>query len=180
MNNTIGNPSNFAISYCFYEDSHETEIEMIVNNINLLEFERNGCHLTTKWNLDDLVIWLRTFLNNLSEDPYPVDNEGLFAAEKDLLARDFDTDDDAIFDAYYDCIDAWTEKHCWHSASSGGILSDLFFQQIGNKIEISWNNSYQPVGVSFKSNIGFVTVEKDIFIKVIDSFLKKYAQHWFK
>ena len=68
---TIGQKDNFALEYCFYDENRETELAMYINGKNILEFEKNGKILTTKWNLDELVFWLRDFLNRNSEEPFP-------------------------------------------------------------------------------------------------------------
>ena len=58
-----------------------------------------------------MVLWLKDFISNLSEDPYPVDVAGIYAAEKDDNARNFDSDDEDVFDAYYDKLYEWNERH---------------------------------------------------------------------
>lgn len=75
---------------------------MLVNGENVLSFTRDNQQLTTRWNFDELAFWLRDFLDHAKEDLYPVEAEGEYAAIKDINARDFDTDDDEEFDAYYD------------------------------------------------------------------------------
>ena len=132
--------TTFTIKYAFFDETRETEISVLVNDENILSFERDGKQLTTRWNLDELTLWLRDFLDHLKEDPYPVETEGEYAAIKDISAREFDTDDDEEFDAYYDKLDDWNLRHRWHPASGGAILSDLYFQLVGENIEISWNN----------------------------------------
>ena len=69
--NIIGNKESFAISYEFFDETRETELSMFIDGQNILEFERNGQNLTTRWNLDDLVEWLRRFIDNMAEDPFP-------------------------------------------------------------------------------------------------------------
>ncbi len=46
---------------------------MYMNNCNFLEFEKEGRSLTTRWNLDEIALWLKGFLDDMKEDPYPVD-----------------------------------------------------------------------------------------------------------
>lgn len=174
-NKIIGDKEVFAIGYSFV-DENTTEISMYHNNQNILEFERSGCLYTTRWNIDEVAFWLRDFINNMCDDPYPVDTEGEFASQKDQSAREFDTDDDEVFDAYYDKLDDWNQRHRWHPASSGAILADLYFQQVGDTVEVSWNNLDSENGVRFTCLDGGFVVKKDTFISVIESFLKKYAE----
>ena len=101
MAELIGNKKDFAIEYSFIDDAI-TEIAMFHNGLNILEFERDGERLTTRWNLDELVLWLRNFLNDMQEDPYPAYTAGEFAAQKDQTARDFNTDNEKEFDEYYE------------------------------------------------------------------------------
>ena len=175
----IGDKALFAIEYTFLDNTRETELSLYVSGSNLLSFERSGQQLTTRWNLDELVLWLRGFLNNMQEDPYPVEAAGEYAAEKDINARDFDSDDDEAFDAYYDTIDAWNSRHRWHPACAGAILADLYFRQVGKTVEISWNNRDAEEGVVFSSILGGTSVPKEIFVSVTDQFLKDYADHWY-
>ena len=170
---------NFSIEYSFYDDSHETELKMLVNDKNILAFERDGKVLTTRWNLDDLALWLRNFIDNMKEDPYPVEVEGEYAAEKDINARDFDSEDDEEFDAYYDKLDDWNLRHRWHTTSNGGILADLYFELKGEYVEISWNNQDSEEGVKFENELGGVRIPKKEFCEEVDIFLKDYADHWF-
>ncbi len=172
---TIGNKNTFAIEYSFI-DADTTEISMYHNNQNILEFERAGILYTTRWNLDDLAIWLREFINNMCDDPYPVEAEGRFAAQKDISAREFDADDFETFDAYYNMLDEWIARHRWHSASSGAILADLYFQQIGNTVEISWNNHDAEDGIHFTTIEGGFVIDKEIFVGVVNAFLNAYSE----
>ena len=167
------------MTYHFFDDLHLTEIYMFVNGKNILEFERDGEIFTTRWNLDELALWLRNFLDNMTVDPYPVDCEGEFAAQKDNNARAFESDNDDIFDDYYDKIDAWDIRHRWHIASSGAILADVFFQLVDESVEVSWDNRGIESDVNFLNKTGGIRVPKARFIEVIDAFLKAYADHWY-
>ena len=169
----------FSIEYDFYDESHETEIKMLINGENILAFNRNGCTLTTRWNLDDIALWLRSFINNMAEDPYPVEVEGEFAAIKDINAREFDSDDDEEFDAYYDVLDDWNLRHRWHPVSNGAILADLYFQLVGEFVEISWNNQDAESDVSFTHVLGGTRIPKELFGETVNNFLREYALHWF-
>ena len=43
----IGDKASFAIAFSFFDDTHETELALYLNGVNILEFERNGKTLTT-------------------------------------------------------------------------------------------------------------------------------------
>ncbi|MBP3871885.1 MAG: hypothetical protein J6E46_13035 [Faecalicoccus sp.] len=169
----------FDIVYTYFDDIHQTELSMIINGINILAFEHNGDIFTTRWNLDELVIWLHTFLNQLQEDPYPVQVDGEYAAIKDENAREFDSDDINEFDAYYDKLDEWNLHHRWHTASSGAILADIYFQLVGDYIEISWNNIDCEDGFTFQNIFGGCRIPKEIFILEVSAFLEAYDKHWY-
>ena len=175
----IGNPNEFSVEYEFFDDSHDTEISIYVEGENILAFERNGEQLTTRWNLDELAEWLRQFIDEMTEDPFPVDCGGEYAAQKDDAARDFDSDDEEEFDAYYDRLYAWDLRHRWHSASAGAILADVFFQLVGECVEVSWDNEDMNEGVTFRYLTGGARIKKECFCDVVDRFLKEYAEHWF-
>ncbi len=169
----------FAIEYEFFDDERETQISMLIDGKNILSFVRDGRELTTRWNLDELALWLRNFIDNLKEDPYPVEAEGEYAAIKDISSREFETDDDDEFDVYYDKLDEWNLRHRWHPASGGAILADVYFQLVDNNVEVSWNNQEPEHGVIFKYELGGTCVSKEMFVREVDAFLKAYADHWF-
>lgn len=172
----IGDKSKFAMEYSFLEDN-VTELAMFVEGKNILEFFKDGLLRTTCWNLDELTMWLREFVDNLQEDPYPVEVEGRYAADKDDNARDFDSEDEEEFDAYYDKLWDWCHMHKWHSASSGAILADLYFQLVSDKIEISWDNRSDEAEFTYLR--GGTSIDKNLFVDVINKFLNAYADHWF-
>lgn len=171
--------SSFSITYEFFDETHETQLSMLLDGDNILSFERDGRILTTRWNLDELALWLRTFLDQMKEDPYPVEAEGNYAADKDVAAREFDTDDDAEFDAYYDKLDEWNLRHRWHTASEGAVLADVYFQLVDDHVEISWNNLDPEEGVKFKHELGGTCVSREQFVQEVEAFLRAYADHWF-
>ena len=175
----IGSKGSFAIEYSFFDETCETEISMYLYNNNVLGFIKNGLQLTTRWNLDDLAEWLRSFIDNMCEDPYPVETCGTYAAEKDISARYFDSEDDDEFEAYYNKLYDWDLNHRWHQASSGAILADVYFQLVGDNVEISWNNTDCEEGVSFNNVLGGNKVPRREFEEVVDGFLKAYADHWY-
>ena len=174
-----GNKSIFAVESEYFDEFHTTEIKMFIHDINILAFTRDGEHLTTRWELDELAEWLRGFVDNMREDPYPVEVEGAYAALMDINSRNFDSEDDEVFDEYYDKLDDWVWRHTWHHASSGAILSDIYFRLIGEQVEISWNNQNHEEGVQFDAVLGCDYVPREIFVEVINHFLRDYADHWF-
>lgn len=176
---TISNSPDFTITYSFFDDTRETELSMNINGSNILAFNRDGAALTTRWNLDELAEWLRSFIDHMAIDPYPIETEGEYAAMKDITARDYDTDDDDAFDAYYDKLDEWNLRHRWHPACSGAILADVYFQLVGEEVEISWNNEDSGNDITFQNKLGGTRIAKDVFYTTIDNFLKAYAMHWF-
>lgn len=176
---TSGNKPTFSIAYTFFDETRETEISMLVEGDNILAFEQDGEQRTTRWNLDDLANWLRSFLSNMTDDPYPIETSGEFAANKDISARDFDSDDEVEFDQYYDRLDEWNLRHRWHPASNGAVLSDMYFQLVDGDVEISWNNQDSEEGVDFKYKLGGVRIPKEQFYQAVDTFLQAYARHWY-
>lgn len=175
--NTIGNASLFAIDYTFYDDTRDTELSMIINDENILSYKKGTNVFTTRWNLDELVTWIEQFINTLDEDPYPVDVPGEYAAEKDINARNYDSDDEE-FDAYYDKLDAWNQRHRWHTASSGAILADLYFQLVRDNVEISWNNEDPEENIEFTHVHGGAKIPLTTFTDIITTFLQDYNSHW--
>lgn len=175
----FGTIDMFALKCTMFRNEHDTEIGLYIKGRNILEFERNGKMLTTRWNLDDLVEWLRNFLDNMKEDPYPVECDGKYAACKDIEARNFDSDDQEIFDAYYDRLEKWSNAHCWYMTANGAIIADLYFQLVGEQVEISWNNTDAASYVKFSEQLGGASINKQLFVETIDAFIKFYADYWF-
>lgn len=172
--------STFKLEYKFFEETRTTELLMLVDGNNILEFKRNGKRMTTRWDLRELCLWLRDFLYNLRNDPYPVEVEGEFAAQKDAMSRDFECDDIDEFDNYYDQLDEWNLRHRWHTACSGAILADLYFQLVDDKIEISWNNNFREKNVEFTNVLGGCAVNVNQFVSEVEKFLSDYADYWYK
>ncbi len=175
----FGNKNVFSIKCSMYKRQQATELSMYVGGKNILAYEKNGKKYTTRWNLDSIAEWLRHFIDNMTEDPYPVQCQGHFAAEKDVYARNFDSDDEDEFDAYYDALDEWNERHRWHTACDGAILADVYFQLVGNVVEISWNNQDIEDDVVFSYLCGGKSIDKNIFYQVVNKFLQAYADFWF-
>lgn len=175
----FGNKSIFQIECTFIDKTKDTELAIYMKGVNVLAFYRFNEQFTTRWNLDDIALWLRNFINTLEEDPYPIDVEGDYAAIKDMNAREFDSDDEEEFDEYYDKLDEWCQRHCWYSQRNGAIIADLYFQLVGNSVEISWNNVNSEDGVEFLEKIGGASIDKDVFIDVVNEFLDEYADYWF-
>ena len=183
----IGNPAEFAIGYAFIGDERTTEISMIVDEKNLLGFTRDGYHYTTRWlYLEGLVAWLKNFALNMANDPFPIDIDGEYAAEKDANARELapDLDDDSsdeemeAFDAYFDRFADWTWNHTWLSERGGAILSDIFFEYKDGVVELSWDNRNEHDGVSFDFKFGGTRVDAETFKAVVLQFVDAYEEHW--
>ena len=82
-------------------------------------------------------------------------------------------------DKYYDNLQEWYFRHNWHPSSSGAILADVYFQLVGDKVEISWDNRNADEGVEFSYIQGGADIDKEVFVKVVNQFLNDYADHWF-
>ncbi len=175
----IGDKNVFALEYAFCPEPRVTELSMYVEGRNILSYERNGELLTTRWELDGLALWLRKFVDEMEEDPYPVDCEGQYAAQKDDNARNFDPADEDGFEAYYQKLYDWNLRHRWHAASSGAILADVFFQMVGDHVEVSWDNRGLEDDVSFSYVCGGAKIPKELFVSTVNTFLRDYATHWF-
>lgn len=183
----IGDPADFAIGYAFIGDDRCTELSMWADGTNLLGFTKEGCHYTTRWlYLEGLVAWLKSFALNMEEDPFPVDVDGEYAAEKDANARalapelDDDSSDEELeaFDAYFDRFSDWTWNHTWHSESGGAILSGVFFEYKAGMVELSWDNSNEHLGVVFDCKFGGTRVDAETFKAVVLEFVDAYEKHW--
>lgn len=183
----IGDPSVFAIGYAFLGDDRCTELSMWVHGTNLLGFTKEGGRYTTRWPyLEDLVAWLNNFALSMADDPFPIDVDGEYAAEKDANARDHapELDDGSsdeemeAFDAYFDHFSDWTWDHTWHSESGGAILSHMFFEYKDGMVELSWDNRGGTFGYEFDCEFGGTRVDAETFKAVVLEFVDAYERHW--
>lgn len=180
MEKLIGNKKNFALQYSFHPKSHRTKLKIYVNGKNILSYKRGEKYFTTYWDLNELALWLKNFIDNVKEDPYPVKAEGRFAAEKDDNAREFDSENEEEFEAYYQKLYEWNLRHRWHSASNGAILANVYFELVDNFIEISWDNRDIETDVNFTNILGGAQVPSEDFTNLITIFLKDYAKQMLK
>lgn len=179
VDHIVGSPSSFAIGYRFLGDERFTVLAMYLNGSNLLGFSEVGTHYTTRWGyLEDLVGWLKAFVENMAEDPYPVQVEGEYAAQKDDVAREFDTDDMGEFDAYYDRIDVWTRNHTWRHESGGAVLANVFFEFKNGLVELSWDNRDDGSDIVFDCEFGGGCIDAESFKTVVLKFVDAYERHW--
>ncbi len=59
----------------------------------------------------------------------------------------------------------WNLRHIWHTASSGAILADVYFQLIGNEVEVSWYNEDTGDDIKFRNRLGGVRIKKTLFLR---------------
>lgn len=183
----IGDSAEFAIGYAFMGNRRTTELSMWAEGKNLLGFTKEGCRYTTRWlYLEDLVAWLNDFVSNMANDPFPIDVDGEYAAEKDANARalapnlDDDSSDEELdaFDAYFDRFEDWSWNHTWVSACSGAILPRVFFEYKDGTVELSWDNRNSKDGVVFDCEFGGTRVNAETFESVVLKFVNAYEGHW--
>lgn len=179
MSNLIGNKKDFAIEYDFDDKYKETSMSMYINGKNITAFKKKGLFFSSSGVSDDLVEWLKAFLdNNFVDDPFPIESEGRYASIKDLNAWNFDSKDKSEEDKYYNAIENWVSKHNWLSQRAGYIITNCYFEVKGSKIEVSWDNRVVDENVTFQYILGGDSVGKDIFYEVVESFIDTYTQHW--
>jgi len=174
----VGNKENFAIEYKIASKKEKTtELYMYVDGVNILEFELDGEVHTTTWDIDELVEWLEGFSHRNDETPFPHEVPGETAAEKDVNARDFDSDDEDQYDKYYETLNQWVYDHTWNHASSGGILANVYFRRVEQDVELSWDNDDQAY-VSFVSMRGSKMVNAEEFKGIVRTFASAYRTEW--
>ena len=163
------------------DENHESEINLYIGDKNICLFKSTNekRFKTTRWNLDELVIYLRDlYITLYNDEPFPCEVEGECAAELDSNARDFDTEDDLEFEKYYTALNEWGYKHSWHHACSGAILADVFFRKVDDKIEISWWSDQDEEDVIFKYRYGFTLVSINEFFEIVNKSVNSYNNLW--
>lgn len=175
----IGDPSDFAIGYAFMGDDRTTEISMFANGTNLLGFTKDGTRYTTRWMyLEGLVAWLKSFAATMKADPYPIDVEGEFAAERHAQAYDLAPEDEDAFWEYIFPLHDWGYNHSWHSESGGAVLADIMFEYVAGMVELSWDNRGSSFGYVFDCEFGGTRVDAETFKTVVLEFVDAYEKHW--
>ena len=101
--------------------------------------------------------------------------DGLLAA----LRQEHFTAKDPVVYHFRISTQAGVSPYMTHPASSGAILANVYFQLVGDNVEVSWNNEDAEDEVRFYSLSGGAKVQKTFFVNVVDEFLKNYALHWF-
>lgn len=179
VDRVIGDPSDFAIGYRFIGNDRFTVLSMYAKGRNLLGFTEEGEHHTTRWAyLECLVAWLKAFADNMADDSYPLEIEGEFASQKDDAAREFDTDDMEVFDAYYGLINTWTWNHTWSHESGGAVLAHIIFEFKDGLVELSWDNRDDDPRSDFDCDLGGTRVDAETFKSVVLKFVDAYERHW--
>lgn len=175
----VGDPSTFAIGYAFIGNDRTTEISMFADGVNLLGFTKDGCHYTTRWMyLEGLVAWLKSFATTMKADPYPIDVEGEFAAERHARAYGLAPEDEDAFWEYIFPLHDWGYNHSWHSESGGAILANIMFEYAAGMVELSWDNRDPEEGVVFDCEFGGTRVNAKRFQTVVLDFVDAYEKHW--
>lgn len=159
---------------------HDTEFKMFINEKNILEFKFNGESRTTTWNIDDVINFLHNdVLKFTSKDnQFPIDVEGISAAEKANNAREFDTEDEEEFDKYYDALNDWVYEHSWQHECQGGYIADVIFRKVGDNIEISWDNRELYEDVEYANLTGYKLIDITTFTNTIIELFDDYNNIW--
>lgn len=170
----IGDVNTFAIKLD-EKNSRERELQLIVKNKDILQYQKDDKLLRYEWDLEDIVEWFETNLESIQfEDDYPVPVEGSSGVELYRNSFDFDTEDDEKFDEWYDKVQEWSFKHSWFSARAGSFLADVYFRKIKDQIEISWDNNGLFDNITFIQSSGVYRIETKMFKKVIERFISIY------
>ena len=71
---------------------------------------------------------------------------------------------------------AWADRHALRAVAEGGIVPDIFFQRVGDEIELSWGDRLQPGGdaATFLVEDGVTRVQVDDFAEALQA-----ATSWF-
>ena len=172
---TFGDKNELALEYEKSEGSDESVFNLFIQNSPVCMFRKNMITRTFKWKIDDLVEWLETNLDNiLVEEGFPLPVDAKTAVDFMEKSSNFETDDDAEFDSWYEQRQDWSFRHSWYSSRAGGYLADVFFRKVGDMIEVSWNNHHLYTDIEFLHPSGVFYVGCDTFENVITHFIASY------
>jgi hypothetical protein len=178
----FGDKMIFAIEYDLdcpdKYDIEEAELKVYINSKSVCTFKRTGTIYEFKWDIKDIAEWLEVNLGRIleEEEDFPLPVEGKTAVELYQNSCDFESDDEAKFDDWYDKRHEWIYDHSWLSSRAGGYLANLNFRKVAGTIEISWNNLklYSEEGIEFLNPVGVFYVEIDYLKRVIHSFVETF------
>ncbi|WNS47093.1 hypothetical protein [Paenibacillus sp. MMS20-IR301] len=183
----FGDTHIFAIKYDFTKNPFNErgllaeswgKFELWVNGKELCKFSRNNQDTTYEWNLIHLVEWLSENLPTiLTDEEFPLPVQGKTSIELLASSLEFDSDNDDEFDEWFSTKQDWEFKHSWFSSRGGSYLSEVYFRNFGNKIEISWNNeSLYSDEISFPYSTGLEYVPIYVFESVIKDYIHDFLQ----
>lgn len=114
------------------------------------------------------------------EIPFPFDVKGDSAIELDINARDYDSNNEDEFDAYYTQLNDWAFSHSWTHARDGLYIPDVMYRKINDTMEISWCGVGIYDGVEFSSPKGSYLINFNLYCSIINKVTKYYKENWLK
>ncbi len=170
----FGDPAVFAFEVGEKDAHGQHTFRLFVQGVDILEGVFQGRVESYCWNTDEIVAWLAEHLWQLmEEDTYPVPVTGETAAELYANSFSFDGTDDEE-DRWYTQVQDWLWRHSWVEASAGSYLATVFFRRVGDRMEISWDNSDHP-RVVFAHPKGKALVDCQTFAKVMAQLCEWYV-----
>lgn len=149
--------------------------QMWVDNKSVCTFSIDGKLREYEWDLNYIVEWLQQNKHNVfNETQFPLPVEGKTSIEFYKKSGEFDSDVDKEFDLWFEKRQDWYFRHSWYSNNGGSILADVFFRKVGDKIEISWDNSELYDEIKFINPKGVYYVSFDFFQEVINNFVDDF------
>lgn len=170
----LGDKKTFAVEISKNDIAYQMSV--YVEGKDILQFKLNGINYMYRWrDCNDIIEWIQENLENiLSNDDFPLSVLGDSAAELCEISYKLDIDDVE----QYEILQDWVFKHSWLSAREGSYLADIYFRKVGNKIEISWDNSntFKEDGIIFIFPKGRYEVDIIQFKEIMENLCLVYNQ----
>ena len=170
------------------KEDNNLEIKMIIDGINIMEYNYNGEIRTTTWESFGFIDY---FIDNLHyimvDDPYPFDSNqrnGIQMTRNSGVSFDWekiengDKEEMAKLEESSELLDSWVQKHNWFYYRDAVFIPDVTFRRVNDKIEISWDNNelFDDEEVYYVNKAGCVFVDMDLFESVIKELILEYKK----
>ena len=170
------------------KNDNNLEIKMIIDGVNIMEYNYNGEIRTTTWGSFNFINY---FIDNLHhimvDDPYPFESNqrnGIHMTRCSGIAIDWkkiELGDEKELLKLEECselLDSWVQKHNWFYYRDAAFIPDVTFRRVNDSIEISWDNNelFDEEEVCYVNKEGCVFVDIDLFESTIKQLILEYKK----
>lgn len=169
----FGDKNSFAMEVS--KDKYAYQLSLFIEGKDILQFEIKGGVYPHRWSdFDDIIEWFEENMEHiLSEEPLSIMVSGNSTVER---YKNCYKSELKISEA--EMLSDWSFRHSWFSAREGAFLAGVIFQNVNEKVEISWDNTelFKQEGVRYIFPKGRYEIDKEQFEKIVEEFCLAYKQ----